>query len=252
MKNYISKSIAISSILFGTQAIAGEWEEQQLELALQMHISAPTLSQQVAELTPMVNRADAPVFRGAIAENSDAAPLFLERFTNGDESTEIRVALAWVLMDFQTLPFEFVQDEEDEAVRGALLEQYKTAPAEVAIPALEAMLSDGSSHVRSQAARLAGYHNTPELDEPLIQALSDSNPGVRALAARSLGWHNSAQAYTSITRLLDDSVPEVRLRALRALDIIDATRTAALPQLQSLALDRDITVARKANQILAR
>jgi HEAT repeat protein len=155
-------------------------------------------------------------------------------------------------MDFQTLPLEFVQDEADETVRAALLEQYKTAPAEVAVPALEAMLADSSSSVRSQAARLAGYHDTPDLDEALVRALSDSNPGVRALSARSLGWHNATLAYTAIALLLDDDVPEVRLRALRALDIIDAGRTAALPQLQGLALDRDITVARKANQILAR
>ncbi len=252
MKNYISTSIAFSSIFLCTTSLAGEWEDQQLALAADMHISAPDLSLQVAELSPMITRADTPVFRGSLVENSDAAPLFLERFTSGEDTADIRVALAWVLMDFETLPLEFVQSEADETVRAALLEQYKTAPAEIAVPALNAMLEDSSSHVRAQAARLAGYQESADLNEMLILTLSDSSPSVRALSARSLGWHNATLAYTAISSLLDDEVPEVRLRALRALDIIDATQTAALPQLQGLALDRDITVARKANQILSR
>jgi len=252
MKSYLTTSIALASLLVSSVSLAGDWEEQQLALAAEMHLTEPELAQQVADLTPVTNRADAPIFRGALAENADAAPLFLERFKNGDDSPDVRIALAWILMDFQTLPLELVQDEADETVRAALLEQYKSVTNDTAIHALGSMLSDSSAHVRSQAARLAGYHDTSALDEALVSALSDSSPGVRALAARSLGWHNSTMAYTSIAQLLDDEVPEVRLRALRALDIIDATRTASLPQLQGLALDRDVTVARKANQILAR
>jgi HEAT repeat protein len=135
--------------------------------------------------------------------------------------------------------------------RRPLYAEIRRAPAEQALPALRAGLSDTNPALRAAAALASGRRKDGDTLGPELIELARADPemSVRLAATRGLGNLRHAAAYAPLQHNLSDESAPIRLAALRALARIDPDRTAALPDLAGLQLDHDRRVADVATKI---
>jgi HEAT repeat protein len=239
------KMFLLFSYLFGAQAFAAEFAQQVHEGASSVRASHPELARQVDAMKPVLNRAGRMFFPGQQWAEPTAQLLIQDRLLTAKDDASFRVALAYALNEDHRLPWSEIEVQE-EAVRVALIGNYKKDGSAV----LRLALTDESSLVRGEAARLCGYQqDSAGLGGALLPLLADDSAGIRRSAVRSLGWLDVKDAYPAIRALLVDADAQVRKASLRALDTIDPVQTRGLPELEQLKKDVDSAVARKATAL---
>jgi HEAT repeat protein len=216
---------------------------------------APELAASLRRLAPIPTRAGTVRFAGPLLREPGAAPVLLARLVEGNDSAELRVALADAAArsagDWQSTVAALAQVESDGAVRRMLVEVLDKAPLALVEEPLAAATHDLDAGVRAAAARAIGGHEQgAALGGALVPLVSDSSVEVRVEACRSLGWLGVDAGWDALVVAIADESPEVRLRALRALQRIDASRAAQLSEVRAAVQDADAKVSRAAGQIL--
>lgn len=217
-----------------------------------------SLAEQIASLQPRMTRAGWPRFSDPVINQPEAAPLLLDRLRAGQDSPEVRAALAEAVArtgaDYAAEVSELLASEADPRVREMLVGGLgRRADNEAAVPGLLLGLQDAEPTVRAATLRSIGARSDgARFGEAMIAALADADAKVRSDAARSLGVLGIADAVAPLTALLGDADPEVRLHGLRAIDRIDPAAAAQLGSLASLEQDPDARVQRLATSIRTR
>ena len=136
----------------------------------------------ISSLEPIPTRAGHLRFVGSDLVDAKWAPLYLERYTNGTESTDVRNALLDLLYrTLGTLPEEAISsyDEEPAQIRASIIEMTDFG---VIIP--EKVQKDPSALVRAAFVRQVA--KSPQASQHfIIYALQDEDPKVLADAARA-------------------------------------------------------------------
>lgn len=212
----------------------------------------------------------------AVLSRVDAgAESAFRRSLSSDPDPHVRAAALALVEQPQRFQAELLKALADQEVRvrEASVRALGSADGAFASQALAKRLSDDRwPLVRAAAAdALAKHPPSPQLDEPLSDALSDESPLVRARTIRALGERNVRGAVSRIRdRLIDDQEwPEVRAEAARSLgtlcdaesaDILAAfakklTDPMASPEAQLIATGAVLSLGRLAppnlKQILA-
>lgn len=185
----------------------------------------------VSSLTPIPTRAGHLRFVGSDLVDPKWAPLYLDRYTNGTEPTNVRNALLDLLYrTLGTLPEEVLSsyDEEPDQIRASIIEMTDFG---VIVP--EKVQKDPSALVRAAFVRQVA--KSPEASKRFIlHALQDEDPKVLADAARAAHQKECMEAtpVLSSLALTDDHV--VALRALYALSKLDHASARALVKKHNL------------------
>jgi hypothetical protein len=212
---------------------------------------APEASDALRTLQPRRTLAGHLRFTGPSVRDPQAAGVFIDRLTNGDEPAAVRAALAEALPRtggaFAEAAAALIQTDPDATVRATLVETMKRAEIEHAVVVLRHGFSDPDPSVRAAAARVSGMHKDGALlRDELSASLADSDVTTRVWAARSIGVLRIKGAEQALVDSLEHANADLRLQALRAILRIDAEFAAALPQLETLEHDPDARVARVA------
>lgn len=251
-------ALVLAGLLAAAPARAADpdaaWRDALSSLIEQAWQADPTGAAAVAALPAVPTRAG--TLHLAAPEGPWAQVLLADRLVHGDDPPEVRLATAAVYaprgFELPEITAGLVDAEADPAVRATLLHGLRKVDADVALPRLRAALADADARVRLEAAVVAGAHaDGGALADALVPALADTDAAVRGRAARALGRHAVADAWQPLRARLADADPTVRLQALRALERLDASAVAALPELSALAADPDARVARAAAQLAA-
>jgi len=189
-------------------------------------------------------------------DNPAAAGELLRRLDVATE-TELQVALVEALPrtggDWLDAILARLPQEDAPPVRKAMVAILARAEPTAALPGIVMGLGDGDSHVRTEAALVAGSIPAAAaggLTGALEKVLADDHGPARAAAARSLGILQAASAFDGVAALLGDADANVRLQAVRALGRIDQARAAELSAVRSLRTDADAKVARAARAVV--
>jgi len=209
-------------------------------------VAATVWSQPPSPGLPGQLRVDAP-------STGWGAVILADRLLHAGEGPPVRLALAHALTRrigaHPQIAAGLAQAEADPAVRAALLDGLRRAPAEVALPVLLPALTEADPRIRLAAVEVLGASpNGQQAVADLSHSLGDSDAAVRSHAARSLGRLLARSAWAPLRERLGDSDPNVRLQALRALERIDVKRLLSLPELRILRNDSDPEVARAAQR----
>ena len=154
------------------------WANPALPSADSVRSSHPDLAAHIESMPPIRNRAGMWFFPGSELATPQAQALLLERFVKKTDSDAVRQALVHRI-DQETHPFswEQIQSESSPQLRASMLHWTKRSSSQGAVDTLMQALDDPAPHVRSEAARLAGYKalNT-SLTDALVKALADRSP----------------------------------------------------------------------------
>jgi HEAT repeat protein len=194
-------------------------------------------------------------FVGPAIRTPEAAPLLLARLEGGQDTPEIRRALADAIGrtggDYAAAVADLVTAEADPDVRALLVASLARAGRGAAADVRSALitaLADPVEHVREEAAYVAAAHPAGRtMVGPLIAALSDRDARVRAAAARTLGVLRDQAALGALRPLLADGAADVRLAALRALKRLD--RRIASCEAAALTGDPDPRIRRLSGEL---
>ncbi len=129
-------------------------------------------------------------------------------------------------------------------------------PIELAVSALETVLSDDSAAVRIQAVEALGRIGLPAaaMARRLIGMLKEPDETVRCQAAWALGQvgGNAEATVAALVELLDDASAPVKESAARALGAMAAAAAPAIPAIVALLLDGQESVRAAAADAIAR
>ncbi|MCA9660945.1 MAG: HEAT repeat domain-containing protein, partial [Myxococcales bacterium] len=192
-------------------------------------------------LDPATTRAGHLRFTDPLLRDAQATEVFAARLAVEATPAEERQALAEALHRtggaWSAAILTQLEREADPEVRVILVGTLAKAPTADALAGLRLGLGDADSRVRRAACELAGW--APEAGaveaERLVAALGDDEAMIRAAAARSLGLLGDAGRFAAVAPGLEDSDAEVRLQSLRALERLDRSRAAGLPEVAKLA-----------------
>jgi len=256
VSTYLPVSWILGSLLIGAPlaapADAPPVLQQVHDRAAQVHTTNPALAQGLMALQPLPTRARMPRFQSELFLQADAHWVLGERLLQEGDSPEVRAALVHAYASLEgaepQVLLHLAKVDKESQVRGAAVTALGRGTTPQGLSAIRLGLEDSSSQVRLVAVSAAGYRaDGLELATDLVSALSDPDSSVRAYAARSLGWLEFAGAWEPLRPLLQDASGDVRVHALRAMRTVDATGTAALPELDKLVTDPDervVAVAR--------
>jgi HEAT repeat protein len=192
-------------------------------------------------LSPATTRAGHLRFTDPLLSDAQATEVFAARLAVEVTAAEERQALAEALHRtggaWSAAILTQLGEEADPEVRVILVGTLAKAPTADALAGLRLGLGDGDPRVRRAACELAGW--APEAGaaeaDRLVAALGEDEAMIRAAAARSLGLLGDAGRFAAVAPGLEDSDAEVRLQSLRALERLDRSRAAGLPEVAKLA-----------------
>lgn len=226
----------------------GEWRAVQARELARVEREQPARVAELRALAPVATRDGAPRFASDALRSPDAAPVLIDRLAARTDPPAQRVALVAALPAtggaFAAALAGLVAEEPAPEVRAAIMSALRRGAPEPALLGLRAGLGDVDASVRLAAIASASRRPDGEaLSEPLLAALADRDAAVQVAAIRALGALRIEAAFGPLKAGLAHPSAEVRLHALRALGRIDAGRASALPELSTLAEDRDARVA---------
>ncbi len=186
----------------------------------------PELFAAVAVAQPRTTRAGTLRFYAdAHMLDPAATPAIAHRLVHGDDSDDVRRALAERLLrvdsSWDGLRLRLLTTDTSDAVRAMMVASLRTMAPAPAREGLEAALGDKSSRVRREAvAVVARRPDAADLVPLLIPALADAAPDVRLQAVRSLDAVAPAEvlALPAFGALLHDPDPRVVKATRRALE----------------------------------
>ncbi len=189
-----------------------------------------------------------------IQGNPSAAPVLVTRLM-GNEPPDNRKALAEALPttggDWQEASAALVSLDADASVRQALVESMRYAEAPHSVEGLRKGFADEDPKVQAAAARTAGFCKEGRmLYDELHSSLFADDWDLRAASAQSLGKLEMVEARSGLIKALKDEHPQVRLYALLALEHIDPSGVANIPEVHKLTKDKDPQVAKAARRIV--
>lgn len=219
------------------------WQQRTAIAIGELQQNDPKLYKQLYTLKPNRRIGDEQQYTQTIAQDPQAAPVFLQRLLNGRDSIAVRLALVDALPstggDWQEGLAALVAIDASPRVRKKLVEMLRYVAPPHDITGLRHGFHDEDSHVRAAAARTTGFaRDGIGLFQEVVSMTFDDDWDTRAAAAQSLGKFGHKAAWPQLVRLLGDPHPEVRLQVLIALEHIDAAATSRLPELDKLAKDR--------------
>ncbi|MGB1013377.1 MAG: HEAT repeat domain-containing protein [Nannocystaceae bacterium] len=189
-----------------------------------------------------------------IQGNKQAAPVLVTRLMSGETEANRR-ALAEALPttggDWQEPAAALIKLDADAKVRVALVQSMRYAEAPHSVEGLRLGFADEDPKVQAAAARTAGFSKQGRmLYDELHSSLFAEDWDLRAAAAQSLGKLEMQEARSGLIRALGDEHPEVRLYALVALEKIEPSGVANIPEVHQLTKDSDDRVAKEARRIV--
>ena len=237
-------------------SLGDDWRASVTEGAARLQAADPQRFETLSSMAPRTTRAGTPRFTGPLVRDSQAAVVFLQRLTAGDESPPVRAALVEALprtgASFGPALVDLLASESDGHVRAEMVTALRTADATSALEGLAQGFDDADARVRLAAARTSARRTDGvELADALVSAVADADAGVKLEAMRSLGALGVESATATLEAELGSSSADVRLAAVRALGRIDATGTAASSKVQALAHDADPRVAKAVAKLVA-
>lgn len=182
-------------------------------------------------LQPHPTRAGHLRFVGAHLADPQWVPLYLSRYQNEKETTQVRRALLDLIhRSAHALPSEVLDlfSEEPDIIRATIVEltSFGTLPpAEVQ--------KDTSPLVRAAFIRQVAHDQESSTDF-ILRALEDSDEHVLADAARAAHQRGCMEAIPYLARILDQYNDTVALRALYALSKLDKEYARRMVQKHSL------------------
>lgn len=233
----------------------GNWQTRlQAQVVLGWR-SYPDLYEKALVYEMVPTRSGFMKYPGRDIEDPRLAPLHLDRLIHSAESEVEKTALIELIPrsggDWSEAMVALIPLETNDDVRAMMIGSLKRADPVFALEGLKYGLNDSNAYVRSEAARIAGYHpDGTKLAPELIKAINSDNESVRAMAIKSLGYLQVSDAFDQIGSRLKDEDPQVRLMAIRALERIDKSKLLSMSVLQDLAKDTDPKVSRAASLLL--
>jgi len=214
----------LSVPLFADESLSAQIEKLQLQ--------SPVEYERRAELQPRATRAGHLRFVGSELTDPTWAPLYLERYLNGDENTEVRRALLHlVYRSLEQIPTDVENQytEEPAILRADILANSDNSLL------TEQGLKDPSPLVRAALARKAGI--SEEISTAVIvHLLQDQDDTVKMDAARASYRRDCMDA---IPLLIPLSVQQengtLALRSLYALSKINTEQAVAIVKKHQLA-----------------
>lgn len=246
-----------SASLMGNEVLAPDDEASQMGDEWEAWLSAetgrirkekPELHDAIRSLEAMTTRARTLRIAGPILHDPDVSPLLLDRVINGNDTDEMRAALIEALPrtggSFGPAIVSLLTRERDAHVRATMVGVLRHVDAGAAHLGLSAGLTDSDARVRGEAVRVVADRGDGEdFAEALVAATGDRDQEVRRSAVQALGALGIEAGKDALVVVLSVDDPEFRFLALRALERIDATYVAALPQVRALQNDPDPRVA---------
>jgi hypothetical protein len=236
------------------QPMGDDWEAWVAAEVERIREAKPELYDAIRGLEPRMTRGRFLRFTDPVLNDPDAAPLLLDRFVNGNDTTQVRAAVIEAIPRtggaFGPAMVDLLSRERDADVRVVMVESMRRADATSAQHGLEQAFTDRDANVRVQAAlTVARRSDGAELADALVIAASDPDDEVKRTAVQSLGALKVEQAKDALVGLLSQDDPELRFLSLRALERIDAGYVAALPKAKALRDDADPRVAKLATRL---
>jgi HEAT repeat protein len=234
--------------------ISADWATRALADSSQLDQDQPDLAASIRTGEPRLSRSGAPLFLEPAWRTPEAAGALLVRLSQGDDSTAERIGLIDALTrtggDWADALVGLLAAETEPSVRRMMVESLSLAPLESARKGIRMGLDDDASEVRAAALRVVASHpRGAELGSLAVKGLSDRSPRIREEAARSIGYAGYTDGFDAMRPLLEDADAAVRFRALRSLEKLDIVRLQQLPELNTLATDADLRVAREAQKV---
>ena len=232
-----------------------DWEAWVQTEVTRIQTDGPESYNALRDLRPRTTRAGFPRFTGPLVRDPNAAPIFLDRYMNGNEPVEVKAALIEALPrtggEYAAALVDLYGREQEARVREVMMSTLRVAKdADSALALLGLGLGDTNARVRAEAARMtARRRDGARLSSELITAAGDKDAVVQVEAMRALGAHKVDAAKEALTVELKATDADVRLNALRALGRIDEAYTKALPELATLAKDDDARIAKAAAKL---
>ncbi|MAA78378.1 MAG: hypothetical protein CL916_03895 [Deltaproteobacteria bacterium] len=216
----------ISFITFFTCSIANA--NPSIELLEQQY---PQEFARLQTLAPLPTRAGHLRFIGSDITNVQWAPLFLNRYMNATESTEVRRALLDLLYrSLGEIPDEIISSysEEPDTIRSGILEMtdFGTIDPNLA-------QKDTSPLVRATFIRQVAKSSQAS-NSFILYALQDNDPMVLADAARAAYQKECSDAIPHLASLVTTDNHVVALRSLYALSKLDLSYARSLIQKHNL------------------
>jgi len=158
-----------------------------------------------------------------------AIPAIVEALLEGTQRVQARAARALITLGWQP------HSREEQIQFFVATSQWKRAGlfGAAAVPALAAVLADGSYERRVAAANVLGEIGDASALKPLLGALKDSDAPVRSAAANALGRLASSQVVPQLIAVLADPDRNVRAAVASALGEL-GDRVAVEPLMQFL------------------
>ena len=238
-----------------TESMPSDWESWVDAEVERLRTAEPELYNGLRDLQPMRTRAgQLRLSEPELVSRTDALPLLLDRLMNGNEPDAVRAAVAEAIggtgAPFGPAVADLLERERDPYVRQVLVATLRLADAESAHRGLRAGLTDSDAGVRASAVYTAARRDDAHvLGAELLVAATDKDPGVQQAAVGMLGAIGVEEAKDTLVGLLNDDSPELRYLSLRALERIDASYAAALPQARAMRTDPDPRVAKLATRL---
>lgn len=220
------------------------WQQRTAIAIGELQEKDPTRYKKLHALKPNRRVGDERQYTQAIAQEPQAAAVFLQRLLNGHDSVAVRLALVDALPstggDWQEGLAALVAIDASPRVRKKMVEMLRYVAPPHDIAGLRHGFADEDAEVRAAATRTAGFarDGIGLFQEVVSMSFDGDDWDTRAAAAQSLGKFGHKAAWPQLLRMLGDPHPEVRLQVLIALEHLDAEATRRLPELDKLAKDR--------------
>ena len=208
-------------------------------------------------MEPLATRSGLPRFLGPEFQVEGAAAVLMDRLVQAGDPSDVRVALVDAIRrtndDWSASMADVLRSEPDASVRVAMVDALRYGDQAVALKALEKAMKDEEATVRTAAVRSVAYcEGADALGSQINELIRDFDASVRSAATRTAGTLQLQSAWNELVWLSQDADSENRLHAIRALQRINPTKAASLPEIQSLVDDVDAKVSRAARQITGR
>ena len=191
-------------------------------------------------LRPLPTRAGHLRFVGAKLADPIWAPLYIDRYINGEESNDTRRALLdLIVRSTHIVPNVIIDDfyQEPDFIRAEIVDLMTLG----SIP-FEELEKDESPLVRAALLRRVGK-DTEISTDIIVRALHDKDTRVLADAARAAHRRQSKESIPRLTELVLHQDGTVALRSLYALSKIDRTHAISLIQKHQLTQSEHINLS---------